>query len=82
LPVVVADNTQIYLDSRQKRRACHDAVVPRGTPVSAPVETRDSMQAVVILDALWKWAPPRECEAVHSGSVWVPASSISANYPN
>ena len=81
LPVVVADNTRIYLDARQKRRACKNAVAPRGTPVSAPLETRDSMQAVLILDALWEWAPPRVCEAVHSRSVWVPASSISSNYP-
>ena len=81
LPVVVADNTVIYLDARQKRRACKDAVVPRGTPVSAPLETRDSMQAVLILDALWQWAPPVECEAVHSRTVWLPASSISSHYP-
>jgi hypothetical protein len=82
LPVVVADNTVIYLDARQKRRACKNAVAPRGTPVSAPLETRGSMQAVVILDALWQWAPPRECQAVLSGSVWVLASSISSHYPN
>jgi hypothetical protein len=80
LPVVV-DNTPIYLDARRKKRACKNAVAPRGTPVSAAVETRDSMQAVVLLDALWEWAPPRVCEAVHSGSVWVPASSISSDYP-
>ena len=82
VPVVVADNTQIYLDARQKRRACANAVVPRGTPVSAPLETRDSMHAVLILDALWQWAPPVVCEAVHSRSVWVPANSISSHYPN
>ena len=82
LPVVVTDNTRISLDVRQKRRACPNAVVPRGTPVSAPVETRDSMHAVIILDALWEWAPPRVCDAVHSRSVWVPASSISSDYPN
>jgi hypothetical protein len=81
LPVVVADKTLVYLDARQKRRACENAVVPRGTPVSAPLETRGSMQAVLILDALWQWAPPRECEAVLSGSVWLPATSISSNYP-
>jgi hypothetical protein len=83
LPVVVADNTRIYLDARQKRHACGKTVVPRGTPVSAPLETRGSMWAVVILDALWQWAPPQEeCAAVLSGSVWVPASAISTNYPN
>ena len=82
LPVVVADNTRIYLDARQKRRACANALVPRGTPVSAPVETRGSMWRVLILDALWQWAPPQECEAVHSGTVWVPASAISSHYPN
>jgi hypothetical protein len=45
------------------------------------VETRESMQAVVMLDALWEWAPPKVCEAVHSTSVWVEASSISSDYP-
>ena len=82
LPVVVADNARMYRDARATRRACADAVVPRGTPVSAPMETRDSMQAVVILDALWRWAPPRICEAVHSKRVWLPASAISSHYPN
>jgi len=83
LPVVVANNTRIYLDARQKRRACGKTVVPRGTPVTAPVETRGSMSAVLILDALWQWAPPlEECAAVLSGSVWLPASAISSDYPN
>jgi len=83
LPVVVADKTRMYLDARGKRRACADAVVPRGTPVSAPVEIRDSMQAVLILDALWQWAPPAdECEAILSRAVWLPTSSISSHYPN
>jgi hypothetical protein len=82
LPVVVADNTRIYVDARKKRRACANAVVPRGTPVSAPVETRGEMWAVVILDALWQWAPPRECQAVLTRSVWLPASAISSLYPD
>jgi len=83
LPVVVADNTRIYLDARQTRPACANAVAPRGTPVSAPVETRGSMWKVLILDALWEWALPRECEAVQSTrGVWVPASSISSHYPS
>jgi hypothetical protein len=82
LPAVVADNTQIYLDARRSRRACANAVAPRGTVVSAPLETRGEMQAVLILDALWQWAPPGECEAVHSRSVWMRASSISPHYPS
>lgn len=81
LPVVVADNTRIYLDARQTRPACAVAVAPRGTPVGVPVETRGSMWKVLILDSLWQWALPRECEAVHTGAVWVPASSISSRYP-
>jgi len=80
LPVLV-DNTPIYLDARRKKHACKNAVAPRGTPVSAAGDTRDGMQAVVVLDALWEWAPPRVCDAVHSGSVWVAASSISSDYP-
>ena len=82
LPVVVVNKTRIFLDAQATRLACADAVVPPGTPVSAPIETRDSMQRVLILDALWKWAPPGECDAVLSGSVWVSASSISSDYPN
>jgi hypothetical protein len=83
LPVVIAANTHIFDNARQTRLACGDAVVPPGTPVSAPLETRGSMQRVVILDALWKWAPPQECDAVHSSSgVWVAASSISSHYPD
>lgn len=82
LPVVVAENTRIYLDARRTRPACANAVVPRGTPVSAPLKTRGSMQAVLILDALWEWAPPRLCEAILSRSVWVRASSISSQYPS
>jgi hypothetical protein len=83
LPVVVADNTRIYLDARQTRPACANAVAPRGTPVGAPMETRGSMWKVLILDALWEWALPRECEAVQSTrGVWVPASSISSRYPS
>jgi hypothetical protein len=82
LPVVVADNTRIYLDARQTRPACANAVAPRGTLVGAPLETHGSMWKVIVLDALWEWALPRECEAVHSTSgVWVPASSISSHYP-
>jgi hypothetical protein len=81
LPVVVADNTRLYRDARRSRAACGHTTVPRGTPV-APVETHGSMQAVLILDALWQWAPPRECDAVHSGAVWIQAGSISSNYPD
>jgi hypothetical protein len=83
LPVVVVDNTRIYLDARQTRPACANAVAPRGTPVGAPMETRGSMWKVLILDALWEWALPRECEAVQSTrGVWVPASSVSSHYPS
>lgn len=81
-PVVVAENTRVYLDARQTRPACDNPVVPRGTPVGAPVETRGSMWRVLILDALWQWGPPRECKAVLTRSVWLPASSIASDYPN
>ena len=83
LPVVVADNTRIYLDARQTWPACANAVAPRGTPVGAPMEIRGSMWKVLILDALWEWALPRECEAVQSTrGVWLPASSISSHFPS
>jgi hypothetical protein len=82
VPVVVVPNTRIFTNARQRKGACKDAVVPLGTPVSAPLETNGSMQRVLILDALWKWAPPSDCRAIYSSNgVWVATSAVSPQYP-
>jgi hypothetical protein len=39
------------------------------------------MAEVVLLDARWRWAPPGECQAVKSGTVWIDAAVISRDYP-
>jgi hypothetical protein len=35
-----------------------------------------------VVDALWKWAPPAKCDAVHSGPVWIEKGAIDTNYPS
>jgi hypothetical protein len=81
-PVVVAANTRAYRDPRRAQPACGQAsVVPIGTPVSEPLEVSGDMSRVWLLDALWRWAPPRGCTAVRSGPVWIPSMAVDANYP-
>jgi hypothetical protein len=55
--------------------------IPRGTPVSAPIRRSGDMIEVVVLDALWHWAPPVTCVPVQSGTVWIPAGSVTRDYP-
>ena len=55
--------------------------IPVGTPVSIPLDTRDGMIQVVLLDALWKWAPPAHCAEIHKSPVWIAANAVSSDYP-
>lgn len=55
--------------------------IPVGTPVDGPVETRGAWVKVVLLDALWHWAPPRACEAILKGAVWIPARAVGRAFP-
>jgi hypothetical protein len=57
------------------------AGIPVGTPVSDPLETRDGMVKVTVLDALWHWAPPAKCPAVQRGVAWIDQKAIGTNYP-
>lgn len=80
-PVVVANGGKIYTDEN-RTVACPEAgTIPVGTPVSEPLQTRDGLAQVVILDALWQWAPPVKCTAVHEGPVWIEASLIGKDFP-
>lgn len=80
-PVVVTENTVAYLDAEQTRPACDGDAVPVGTPVSEPEETRGPMQRVTLLDVLWHWSPPRHCDAIQSGTVWLQSGAASRRYP-
>jgi hypothetical protein len=35
---------------------------------------------VILLDALWRWAPPTPCKGIH-GQVWIDAAAISREFP-
>ena len=81
-PVVVRPETRLYLDAGKAREACdRNQALPVGTPVGAPLQTQDQMIQVAVLDALWHWAPPAKCEAIHAGPVWIEKSAIDSKYP-
>ena len=80
-PVVSLPDTKVYVDAARSREACAPGdMVPPGTPVNV-LSTAGDMAQVVVLDALWRWAPPRQCEAVREGSVWIEKSAIGVDYP-
>jgi hypothetical protein len=79
-PVVAVDGARAYLDAEQETPMCEASVVPRGTPVSEPVERRGAMIRVRLLDVLWHWS--ERCDAVRRGPVWIPAAAVSSAYPN
>jgi hypothetical protein len=56
--------------------------VPPGTPVGGPLDVRGGMVKVVVLDALWHWAPPVKCPAVQHGSAWIARRAIGKNFPS
>jgi len=56
--------------------------VPPGTPVGGPLDVRGDMVKVVVLDALWHWAPPAQCPAVQHGSAWIARRAIGKNFPS
>ena len=81
-PVVMRQGTTVYSDSAGTHPACgRSSDAPVGTPVSAPLKSDGHMVQVALLDALWRWAPPNRCDAIHSGPVWIDKSAIGTDYP-
>jgi len=80
-PVVVASDARLYTSAGRTQTVCGEGWVPKGTAVR-PLETQGDMMRVTVLDVLWHWAPPVWCIPVQSGSVWVPANSVSTGFPN
>jgi hypothetical protein len=81
-PVVTASGVKPFADAAASRAICPAlGAIPVGTPISAPIDTRSGMIQVTLLDALWHWAPPAKCAEIHSSAVWIPARSVSRNYP-
>ena len=80
--VIVEGEQQASLDPEGARPACgRSAVIPQGTPVSDPLETRGDYARVRLLDALWQWTGNDRCDAVHRQPVWVPLRAIGTAYP-
>jgi hypothetical protein len=82
-PVVVAKGTMAFADAAGGPALCSaGGAIPAGTPVSEPIEKSGQRMKVMLLDALWHWAPPVKCEAVHSGAVWIDAAAVSTDFPS
>jgi hypothetical protein len=80
-PVVVSNGGKIYVDENRTVACAEAGTIPVGTPVSEPLQTRNGLAQVVVLDALWQWAPPVKCAAVHDGPVWIEANLIGKDFP-
>jgi len=81
LPVVATAGTKVYATDDRTVACGQTSTIPAGTPVSEPLQTRDGLAQVVVLDALWQWAPPAKCAPVLEGPVWVEAGAISREFP-
>ena len=80
-PVVTATDARLYASENRDAVCAARGPAPPGTPVSEPLQTRGTLMQVLVLDALWHWAPPAKCPAVHEGPVWIETSAVSRNFP-
>jgi hypothetical protein len=80
-PVVTKPGAKLY-SNEQRAAVCSSlGAIPIGTPVSEPLQTKDTLIQVHILDALWHWAPPAKCAAVREGPVWIEADAVGRDFP-
>ena len=80
-PVIARGGIRIFKGAASDVDACGAGdTAPPGTPVNE-IQRRDGRAEVTLLDALWRWAPPHECVPVHTGSVWIDPSAMSADFP-
>jgi hypothetical protein len=80
-PVVVTSGGKIYTDASRSVACAAAGTIPPGTPVSEPLQTRDGLAQVVVLDALWRWTPPVKCAVVREQPVWIEADLIGKDFP-
>jgi hypothetical protein len=81
-PVVTAKGTVAFADASGSAPVCPaKSTIPIGTPVSEPIESSGARVKVMLLDALWHWAPPVKCDAIRAGGVWIDANAISDDFP-
>ncbi len=81
-PVVVSSHTRVYADPEGTMPVCASVgAVPVGTPIGKPLQTRGDMMQAVLLDALWKYAPPVRCPFVRQKPVWIATAAVGTQYP-
>jgi hypothetical protein len=80
-PVVVTKGGKVYSDANRAVACAGAGTIPAGTPVSEPLQTKEDLVQVVILDALWQWTPPVKCAVVREQPVWIEASLIGKDFP-
>jgi len=82
-PAVVVEGLYAYMDAAQSSPVCRAlGPIPVGTVVSDPVDTKDRMMRVALLDTKWQWATPKECAPVHRGLVWIQRDAVTRDYPS
>jgi len=50
-------------------------------PSATEVDENGTLVQVWLLDALWRWAAPVKCAAVHQGPMWIEAGALGRDYP-
>jgi hypothetical protein len=80
-PVVATPGASLYSNEERTVVCSSRGPIPVGTPVSEPLQTKGTAIQVHVLDALWHWAPPVKCAAVHEGPVWIDADAVSRDFP-
>jgi hypothetical protein len=82
MPVVVDPGHEAFVDAERTQLACGgDSIVPVGTPAGEPMEERNGLVRVRLLDALWQWTGALRCDAIHREPIWIPAASLGTGYP-
>lgn len=79
-PVVARRGTMAYADAWRRTPLCGAEAIPIGSPVTV-VETSGAMSRVRVMDVEWHWAPPRACDALTRGPVWMERDAISRDFP-
>jgi hypothetical protein len=81
-PVVTTKGAMAFADASGSAPVCPArGTIPIGTPVSEPIETSGTRAKVMLLDALWHWAPPVKCDAIRAAGVWIDRNAISDDFP-
>jgi hypothetical protein len=80
-PVVAIPGARLYSNDERAVVCSSRGPIPVGTPVTEPLQTKGTIIQVYVLDALWHWAPPVQCPAVHEGPVWIDADAVSRDFP-